>query len=296
MNVNVFYATRGIMTQIPHPTSGYNELWRAGAYGSLEDLAMLFGNPRSHTGGGYRRAKNAVRGCAACGMEKRRGEGYTTSQWRAGPGKAICVDCCARRGVGGGGGGNGCVEAREEEGRSGGGVNVKREGGTSVAGGKDGRIVKGQAKDGSARVRGRKKKVGTGDNRDVNVKDEHVGGGSPPTLSEEALRAHTDRHSSSGHHSAKVKNEMERRQYNCPQCPEEGRGKFVFFKRVPSAKPIVKCPQCKRVKRGLCERLYPIPRGEEKGYGEFCGNLAICPLASIIDIHFDLCFSPNAKN
>lgn len=278
MNVNVFYATRGIMTQIPHPASGYNELWRAGAYGSLEDLAMLFGNPRSHTGGGYRRAKNAVRGCAACGMEKRRGEGYTTSQWRAGPGKAICVDCCCARrggvrgeeGEGGNGGGG---EAREEGGRSGGGVDVKREGGTSaVTGGeKGGRIVKGKAKDGAARVRGRKKNGGTGENnRDVNVKDEHFRGGSPPALSEEALRAHTDRHSSSGHHySAKVKNEMERRQYNCPHCPEEGRGKFVFFKRVPSAKPIVKCPQCKRVKRGSCERLYPIPRGEEKGYGEF---------------------------
>jgi hypothetical protein len=191
---------------------------------------------------------------------------------------------------------NGGVEAREKEGRSGGGVNVKREGGTSVAGGEGGRIVKGQAKDGAARGRGRKKSGGTGGNRDVNVKDEHVvGGGSPPTLSEEALRAHTDRHSSSGHPRAKVKNEMERRQYNCPHCPEEGRGKFVFFKRVPSAKPIVKCPQCKRVKRSACERLYPIPRGEEKGYGEFFGNLAICPLASITDIHFDLCFSPTRK-
>ena len=61
---------------------------------------------------------------------------------------------------------------------------------------------------------------------------------------------------------------MERRQFNCPLCPQEGRGKNAFFKKVPADKPIVKCNKCKRVNGGECDRLYPIPKGEEKGYGE----------------------------
>ena len=68
----------------------------------------------------------------------------------------------------------------------------------------------------------------------------------------------------------KIKDEnksLERRQFNCPTCPKEGRGKHVFFKRVPKMKPICKCPKCKKIKDD-CERLYPIPKGEEKGYGK----------------------------
>ena len=66
---------------------------------------------------------------------------------------------------------------------------------------------------------------------------------------------------------------MERRQFNCPECPKHGRPRFVFFKKVPVAKPICKCPNCKRVTRGNCKRLYPIPKGSEKGYGLYkCDN------------------------
>jgi hypothetical protein len=90
-------------------------------------------------------------------------------------------------------------------------------------------------------------------------------GGAPvpdafPTLSAATLHDH-DR-------GTRVKTEVERRQFNCPICPEEGRGKQVFFKRVPAEKPIVKCTKCKKAKQKHCDRLYPIPKGEEKGYGK----------------------------
>lgn len=64
-----------------------------------------------------------------------------------------------------------------------------------------------------------------------------------------------------------IQNRMERRQFNCPDCPRHGRGPFVFCKRVPVVKPIVKCPQCKQASRGKCARLYPVPIA--KGYGLF---------------------------
>jgi hypothetical protein len=73
---------------------------------------------------------------------------------------------------------------------------------------------------------------------------------------------------------------MERRQFNCPECPKRGRGKFVFFKNVPAYKPIVKCPQCKKAAKGKSGRgkgggggdvvrLYALPKVCEKGYGLF---------------------------
>eukprot|EP00557_Chaetoceros_sp_GSL56_P000688 CAMPEP_0176496030 /NCGR_PEP_ID=MMETSP0200_2-20121128/10982_1 /TAXON_ID=947934 /ORGANISM="Chaetoceros sp., Strain GSL56" /LENGTH=433 /DNA_ID=CAMNT_0017893967 /DNA_START=426 /DNA_END=1727 /DNA_ORIENTATION=- len=80
---------------------------------------------------------------------------------------------------------------------------------------------------------------------------------------------------------------MERRQFNCPECPKRGRGKFVFFKNVPAYKPIVKCPQCKKASGGggkskgrgaggvggggggTITRLYALPKVCEKGYGLF---------------------------
>jgi hypothetical protein len=66
---------------------------------------------------------------------------------------------------------------------------------------------------------------------------------------------------------------MERRQFNCPACPQHGRGAFVFFKKVPAMKPLVKCPKCKRASQGRCKRLYPIAKGSEKGYGLYkCGK------------------------
>lgn len=222
INVNVFYTTRGIMTQLPHPKTGYNSLWRSSAYDSLTGLAMLFEDPRAHTGKGYRQAKDAVRGCAKCGFQKKRTE-YSESQWKAGPGKSVCGACVSGKGKGGGGGGGAAGNKNKENGGS-----------------------------------NKKQQAGGSNSLDVD-------GGGFPRLSEEALKEHDKKQPA----KAVVKNEMERRQYNCPLCPKEGRGKHVFFKRVPMMKPVVKCPKCKRAKEGECERLYPIPRGEEKGYGKF---------------------------
>ena len=205
--VNVFYTTRGIMTKLPHPNQGYNSLWRSSAYDSLETLAMLFEDPRAHTGKGYRQAKNAVRGCAKCGLQKKRVE-YPSNQWRLGPGKAVCSECITGNKNGGKG-----EKGKENEGA---------------------------------------------DSKNKN-------GGRFPRLSEEALKDHNRQVISA---DVMIKNELERRQFNCPLCPKEGRGKHVFFKQVPADKPIVKCPKCKKAKRGDCERLYPIPVGEEKGYGK----------------------------
>mmetsp|Transcript_30363 Transcript_30363/g.34938 ORF Transcript_30363/g.34938 Transcript_30363/m.34938 type:complete len:456 (-) Transcript_30363:43-1410(-) len=84
-----------------------------------------------------------------------------------------------------------------------------------------------------------------------------------PTLTEDLLKLHDVKSSTS------IKPKMERRQFNCPECPKRGRGKHVFFKPVPAMKPIVKCPKCKRASRGKCKRLYPIPKHQEKGYGLF---------------------------
>jgi len=191
--INVFYTTRGIMTKLPHPTRGYNELWRRTAYDSLESLAMLFDDPRTHTGKGYRQAKNALSGCCKCGMQKKKKD-YSPAQWKKGAGKSICKDC----------------NSGESESRG-----------------------------------------GNGEVPEV------------PSLTKEALEQHN---------RLTVKNEnktLERRQFNCPVCPKEGRGKHVFFKRVPEMKPICKCPKCKKIKQDDCERLYPIPKGEEKGYGHY---------------------------
>ena len=76
-------------------------------------------------------------------------------------------------------------------------------------------------------------------------------------------------------HDAKIKSEeeksvrddLERRQFNCPECPKRGRGPYVFFKKVPKFKPLVKCPKCKRASRGKCARILAVPRSSERGYG-----------------------------
>jgi hypothetical protein len=207
--INIFYTTRGIMTRLSHPHKGYNSLWRSGAYDSLESLAMLFDNPRTHTGKGYRPAKDAVRGCAKCGTQKKRGE-FSGNQWRAGAGNSVCMDC---------------IDSKKDK----------------------------------------KSDVG-----DITQGIDQLGLGGGGGLSEEALNRHNQQTASKPITNLEtVMNGMERRQYNCPICPMEGRGKQVFFKKVPANKPIVKCFKCKKVKRGDCNRLYPILKGEEKGYGLF---------------------------
>jgi len=90
--INIFYNTRGVMTKLSHPRSGYNQMWRSDAYDSLETLAALFTNPRAHTGKGYRTTDNSAQGCTKCGEEKKRGD-FSKNQWRKGPGHARCTDC-----------------------------------------------------------------------------------------------------------------------------------------------------------------------------------------------------------
>mmetsp|Transcript_33893 Transcript_33893/g.82194 ORF Transcript_33893/g.82194 Transcript_33893/m.82194 type:complete len:358 (+) Transcript_33893:4606-5679(+) len=90
--VNIFYTTRGLMTKVNHPTRGYNELWRSGAYDSLETLANILEDPRMHTGKGYRTTDQSIRGCARCGEQKRRAE-FSKNQWRKGPDACKCHEC-----------------------------------------------------------------------------------------------------------------------------------------------------------------------------------------------------------
>jgi hypothetical protein len=81
--INVFYATGGVMTKLSHPTSDYNQLWHTEAYDSAASLADLFANPRMNTGTGYRDASSSVRGCAKCGLQKKRAD-YSKNQSRLG--------------------------------------------------------------------------------------------------------------------------------------------------------------------------------------------------------------------
>lgn len=118
---------------------------------------------------------------------------------------------------------------------------------------------------------------------------EGEGGGDPLSspssvfLTEELLKAHNRNHAQESTNAMDlIENKhggggMERRQFNCPECPKRGRGKYVFFKNVPAYKPIVKCPQCKKASRGKSggkgggnvTRLYALPKVCEKGYGLF---------------------------
>mmetsp|Transcript_15160 Transcript_15160/g.25148 ORF Transcript_15160/g.25148 Transcript_15160/m.25148 type:complete len:162 (+) Transcript_15160:1612-2097(+) len=90
--MNVFYTTRGVMTKISHPKSGYNQLWRSDAYDSIPSLVAIFQNPRTHSGKGYRTMENSVRGCANCGELKERGD-FSKNQWRKGPDLSRCTHC-----------------------------------------------------------------------------------------------------------------------------------------------------------------------------------------------------------
>jgi hypothetical protein len=92
VKVNIFYTSRGIMTQITHPKRGKNELWRSGAYETLHDLANILKDPRTHTGRGYRVASNATRGCVSCGESKKKTE-YSHNQWTRGVENCKCKVC-----------------------------------------------------------------------------------------------------------------------------------------------------------------------------------------------------------
>ena len=90
--INVFYTTRGVMTKLSHPKSGYNQLWRSSAYNSEESLRAIFENPRRHTGKGYRSTDETKRGCSKCGMEKPKSE-FSKNQWSKNVGDSKCAAC-----------------------------------------------------------------------------------------------------------------------------------------------------------------------------------------------------------
>ncbi len=110
--INIFYTTRGVMTKISHPRSGYNQLWRSTAYDSGDTLRAIFTNPRAHTGRGYRSADKALRGCVKCGMQKERSE-FSKNQWRKDPDQSKCSECIQQGERGQGPGKHGCVSESE---------------------------------------------------------------------------------------------------------------------------------------------------------------------------------------
>jgi hypothetical protein len=176
VRIHVYYTTRCVLTHLNHPTQGTNELWRSDAYQTLQDLEEIFDNPRLHTGKGYRRAKDAVRGCVKCGTFKKRGE-FSKKQWDKGPDANKCKDCVA-------------VAVAPSPTPS----SLVEEEDVSVS-------------ELSDAIEG------------VHLGDEF------PSLSEDLLRQH-DKKIGAG------KQKLERRQFNCPECPKQGRGKHVFFKKV----------------------------------------------------------------
>lgn len=129
------------------------------------------------------------------------------------------------------------------------------------------------------------KGVTLGNNEENNELKKELG-----KLTEDLLNLHNQAHNNSKNSSKALKNthnRMERRQFNCPKCPKEGRGRSIFFKKVPAYKPVCKCPKCKSATQGKCDRLYPIPKSEERGYGLFKCNVckdtwgSSCAVASL---------------
>ena len=41
IKINVYYTTRSLMTHLPHPTHGTNQMWRSGAYQTAAELRNL---------------------------------------------------------------------------------------------------------------------------------------------------------------------------------------------------------------------------------------------------------------
>ena len=220
IKINVYYTTRSLMTHLPHPTRGTNQMWRSGAYQTAAELRNLFRNPRQHTPIGYRDASKAKRGCAGCGELKSKKE-YSQNQWRLGPDKNRCKDC-VRTGKG-------------------------RDGAPSApAGATDGDVSDLTDRVGSMRLT-------------ADALEEHVA---------KIKKEEQGQSKKGGKKNAKaIRDGLERRQFNCPRCPKEGRVAHVFFKKVPKYKPMVKCPKCKRATRGKCRRILAVPRDAERGYG-----------------------------
>ena len=232
--INIYYTTRSIMSYLNHPTMGKNEMWRSNAYKNLDELRSFFESPRRHSGKGYRRKNEATRGCARCGEFKKRTE-FSNNQWIKGPDVNRCKACVA-------------VERAERGGKS------------IISSADDTWIDVNENSDGGDKGHGHDDDISELSDvfGEVEVSEDY------PSLTSNLLDAHNNKQ------DGKRDNlKLERRQFNCPECPKHGRGKYVFFKKVPAYKPIVKCPKCKRATRGKCMRLYPVPKSAEKGYGLF---------------------------
>jgi len=235
------------MTYLNHPTSRgrRNELWRSNAYDNLEELASYIRNPRIHTGKGYRNAKKAVRGCVSCGSMKERGE-FSANQWKVrGPDENRCKVC---------------VEERLQNDNT-------TDGNDDDNGGYDPLIHHLQ----NLNLRN-SNNSNNNNNNNNNVKEEAEDLIPAQTLTTDMLRQHdrTMNITNNSNKNTDIHQTTERRQFSCPICPKQNRGPNIFFKKVPTLKPIVKCPKCKLANKTTnrnLRRLYPIAKGEEKGYG-----------------------------
>ena len=230
--LNIYYTTRSIMTYLNHPTSGQRELWRSNAYESLDELASIVRNPRMHTGKGYRNKNKAMRGCVGCGMMKERVE-FSGNQWRKGPDENRCLICMEEE-----------QSLRCDEG--------------------DDEVLIRNLQNLKLRKNNIKKEE---------TQDSDIFSTMTPTLTTDMLRQH-DRTLNTTNTTNNAHEIIESRQFSCPICPEHNRGPHIFYKKVPSHKPIIKCPKCKAANKNNrpgsndnLRRLYPIPKGEEKGYG-----------------------------
>ena len=257
--INIYYTTRSIMTHLHHPSSeSMNELWRSNAYDTLEELRELFLNPRMHTNKGYRNANKAVRGCVACGDLKTKGK-FSKNQWTKGPDLNKCMDCVTLHRK---------VNGSES---------------SSIAGStaRSKALVEPDDMLSNNLISGLENTTLTATTHQdavVVVVDPDFPDliGSIGGLTLDNLQAHNNQITNSGNSGGNSQQQqpLERRQFNCPACPQHGRGAFVFFKKVPAMKPLVKCPKCKRASGGRCKRLYPIPKESEKGYGLY--KCAMC--------------------
>ncbi len=248
--LNVYYTTRSIMTYLNHPTAGSNELWRSNAYKDLDELKSFLENPRRHSGKGYRNKNKAVRGCVSCGSFKQRNE-YSKNQWTKGPDVNRCKACM-----------DDYMNEKNNAANAGGAPKDDYYNHDTEDDIHESSSVISELSDALSGV----------------YIDEY------PSLTSDLLNAHNKKIQSSTKNNKREK--LERRQFNCPECPKQGRGKHVFFKRVPMYKPVVKCPKCKRVKGGKCNRLYPVPKASEKVRTRTKRSEIPCPSFIVIDLVF----------
>jgi len=267
VKIHVYFTTRSLMTMLGHPVAGTNRLWRSNAYRDLEDLRGLFERPREHTGKGYRDAKNAVRGCTGCGELKKRTE-FSKNQWIKGPDENRCKNCVEQGKTGDNTNNNATANDLADSLRN--SLTLR----TGLA------VVDVAVVDGLAESLRNSMTLNTGE---TNVDDLADSLRNSLTLTPEALARHNrsgDNNSKNKNSANAPRNELESRQFNCPECPRRGRPPHVFYKKVLKYKPIVKCPICKKITQGRCKRLVAVPRDAERGYGFYKCSKQTCGRSS----------------